>query len=79
MMVTGAAALTHDLSYVEGIGEVYSGKLKEAGVDTPQALLERGATPQGRKGLAEATGIGEQLILKWVGETAVNCKIAGSA
>jgi|GEM_PF-318677 len=64
--VTGAAALSHDLSYVEGIGEVYSGKLKEAGVDTPQALLERGATPQGRKELAEATGITGTLILEWV-------------
>lgn len=68
MTVTGAAALTRDLSYVEGIGEVYSGKLKEAGVDTPQALLERGSTPQGRKELAEVTGISDQLILKWVGE-----------
>ena len=66
MQVTGAAALSHDLSYVEGIGEVYSGKLKEAGVDTPQALLDRGATPQGRQELAEATGITKTLILEWV-------------
>jgi predicted flap endonuclease-1-like 5' DNA nuclease len=64
--VTGAAATSHDLSYVEGIGEVYSGKLSEAGVDTPQALLERGATPKGRNELAEATEISEHLILKWV-------------
>jgi predicted flap endonuclease-1-like 5' DNA nuclease len=64
--VTGAAATSHDLSYVEGIGEVYSGKLRETGVDTPQALLERGATPQGRKELAETTGISATLILEWV-------------
>ncbi len=64
--VTGAAATSHDLSYVEGIGEVYSGKLSEAGIDTPQALLERGATPQGRKELAETTGISGTLILEWV-------------
>ena len=64
--VTGAAATSHDLSYVEGIGEVYSGKLREAGVDTPQVLLERGATPQGRKELAETTGISATLILEWV-------------
>jgi predicted flap endonuclease-1-like 5' DNA nuclease len=64
--VTGAAALTSDLAYVEGIGEVYSGKLKEAGVETPQVLLERGGTPQGRKELAEATGISGTLILEWV-------------
>ena len=65
-MVTGAAAASHDLSYVEGIGEVYAGKLKEVGVDSPQALLERGATPSGRKELAEATEISPHLILEWV-------------
>jgi predicted flap endonuclease-1-like 5' DNA nuclease len=65
-MVTGAAAASHDLSYVEGIGEVYAGKLKEVGVDSPQALLERGSTPNGRKELAEATEISPHLILKWV-------------
>ena len=64
--VTGAAALSQNLAYVEGIGEVYSGKLKEAGVDTPQALLERGGTPQGRQELAEASGISGTLILEWV-------------
>lgn len=66
MQVTGAAAATHDLAYVEGIGEVYAGKLKEVGVDTPQALLERGATPKGRQELAEATGISEHMVLEWV-------------
>ena len=64
--VTGAAAISRDLSYVEGIGEVYGGKLKEVGVDTPQTLLERGATPQGRQKLAEATDISGKLILEWV-------------
>jgi predicted flap endonuclease-1-like 5' DNA nuclease len=64
--VTGVAATTHDLSYVEGIGAVYAGKLKEVGIDTPQALLEKGATPKGRKELAESTGISGHLILKWV-------------
>jgi predicted flap endonuclease-1-like 5' DNA nuclease len=65
-MVTGTAATSHDLAYVEGIGEVYAGKLEEVGVETPQALLERGATPKGRKDLAEESGISEHLILKWV-------------
>lgn len=64
--VTGAAALSQDLAYVEGIGEVYSGKLKEIGVDSPQVLLERGATSQGRKELSEASGISGTLILEWV-------------
>ena len=56
----------NDLSYVEGIGEVYGGKLNEAGVDSPKVLLERGASPKGRKELAESTGISEHLILEWV-------------
>jgi predicted flap endonuclease-1-like 5' DNA nuclease len=66
MQVTGKAAASHDLAYVEGIGEVYAEKLKEAGVDSPQALLERGATPKGRQELAEAGGISEHRILEWV-------------
>ncbi len=65
-MVTGAAATSHDLSYVEGIGAVYAGKLKEVGVDSPQSLLERGATPKGRKELADSTGISSHLVLKWI-------------
>ena len=44
------------LTVVEGIGDVYSGKLKEAGVETVEALLETGATPKGRKELEEKTG-----------------------
>jgi predicted flap endonuclease-1-like 5' DNA nuclease len=51
---------------IEGIGEVYGQKLHEAGVPTTEALLERGATPRGRKELAEQTKISERLILKWV-------------
>lgn len=54
------------LSTVEGIGEVYTEKLQAAGVLTTEALLERGATPQGRKALAEQSGISEKLILEWV-------------
>ncbi len=54
------------LSKIEGIGETYSEKLKAAGVANIEALLERGATPKGRKALVEATGISDKLILKWV-------------
>jgi predicted flap endonuclease-1-like 5' DNA nuclease len=52
--------------HIEGIGEVYGTKLHEAGVPTTEALLEAGATPQGREDLSEKTGIGHALILKWV-------------
>jgi predicted flap endonuclease-1-like 5' DNA nuclease len=52
--------------HIEGVGEVYARKLLDAGVPTTEALLEAGATPQGREALAEKTGIGHGLILKWV-------------
>jgi predicted flap endonuclease-1-like 5' DNA nuclease len=35
-------------------------------VSSTDALLKAGATPKGRKELAEKTGIGDALILKWV-------------
>ena len=51
---------------IEGVGEVYAAKLKEAGIDTAEALLETGATPKGRAEIAEKSGISEKLILTWV-------------
>jgi predicted flap endonuclease-1-like 5' DNA nuclease len=51
---------------VEGIGQVYAGKLKEMGITTTAALLRAGATPKGRKELAEKSGISPKQILKWV-------------
>ncbi|MBR1889825.1 MAG: DUF4332 domain-containing protein [Alloprevotella sp.] len=50
---------------VEGIGEVYSKKLIEAGINTVEELLEKGKTPAGRKELAEKTEISPKLILTW--------------
>ncbi|MCD4672415.1 MAG: DUF4332 domain-containing protein [Anaerolineaceae bacterium] len=54
------------LSYVEGIGEVYAKKLRAAGVGSTDRLLAVGSTPKDRKGLAEAAGVSEKLILEWV-------------
>ena len=54
------------LTTVEGIGGVYAQKLQEAGIQTTQALLENGATPQGRKDIAERSEISASLILEWV-------------
>lgn len=51
---------------IEGIGEVYAGKLKEVGIVTLEALLEKGGTPQGRAELAEKTGISATLLLRWI-------------
>ncbi len=54
------------LSYVEGIGEVYQGKLEAAGIASIEALLEAGKTKKGRKEIAEKADITEKLILEWV-------------
>ena len=54
------------LTKIEGIGEFYAQKLREAGIATTQALLEKGATPKGRQEIAEKTDISEKLILEWV-------------
>ncbi len=51
---------------IEGIGAVYSAKLQESWIVTQEQLLEQGANPAGRKKIAEATGISEKLILKWL-------------
>jgi predicted flap endonuclease-1-like 5' DNA nuclease len=55
-----------NLLKVEGIGEVYAQKLKEAGIQTTEALLREGSSPKGRQEIAEKAGIGHALILEWV-------------
>ncbi len=51
---------------VEGIGPSYGEKLRGCGVADTDALLEKGCSRAGRKELAEAAGISETLVLKWV-------------
>jgi predicted flap endonuclease-1-like 5' DNA nuclease len=50
---------------IEGIGPVYAQKLKDAGLQTTEDLLEACKTPKGREELAEKTGISETLVLEW--------------
>lgn len=57
--------MAYKIEEIEGIGEAYAAKLKDAGVKTTEALLEKAATKKGREQLAETTGISEKLILKW--------------
>jgi len=54
------------LEMIEGIGPVYAERLRAAGIGTVEALLRAGATPEGRKELAERTRIGDEYILDWV-------------
>lgn len=51
---------------IEGIGEAFAKKLASAGIVTMEKMLSKGATPQGRKEIEEATGISHSLILQWV-------------
>jgi predicted flap endonuclease-1-like 5' DNA nuclease len=54
------------LSEIEGIGEAYAAKLKEAGITSLENLLKTCGDKKGRKNVAEKSGIGESQILKWV-------------
>ena len=51
---------------IEGIGPVYAAKLNAVNIYTTSDLLNAGATPLGRKELAEKTGISGTLILEWI-------------
>lgn len=51
---------------IEGIGPAYADKLRAAGIATTEALLEQGASPQGRQAITGKTGISDALILRWV-------------
>jgi predicted flap endonuclease-1-like 5' DNA nuclease len=51
---------------VEGIGPMFAEKLIKAGIKTSQGLLKKGASPQGRRMLAEETGVSEARLLEWI-------------
>ncbi len=51
---------------IEGIGPAFEAKLKAGGARTVEKLLEKGATPEGRKLLAQKAGVSYKRILRWV-------------
>ena len=57
---------TGDIEEIEGIGPAYAEKLRGADVVSTDALLEKGATPEGRSALVEQTGIDAVRVLRWV-------------
>lgn len=57
--------MAYKIVEIEGVGDVYAEKLIAAEIKTVAELLDRCATPAGRKAVAKATGITEKLILKW--------------
>ena len=50
---------------VEGVGRVYAGKLAKIGIKTTEALLKKGASPQGRKEIAAKAGASDHQVLEW--------------
>ncbi len=55
-----------NIEQIEGIGPANAKKLAKAGVKTVNAILKKGATPQGRKEIAQASGISEEKVLDYV-------------
>jgi small subunit ribosomal protein S2 len=55
-----------DIEEIEGIGPAFAEKLRAAGVSSIDALLEKGATAEGRSALVEQTGIDAVRVLRWV-------------
>jgi predicted RecB family nuclease len=54
------------LETIEGISQTLADRLRTAGVRTVEALFRAGMTPEGRRKLAESTGISDARILAWV-------------
>jgi len=54
------------LENVEGVGEVYGAKLREAGITSIAVLLEKGSTPRGRQQIADKSGLSPKRILTWL-------------
>lgn len=61
-----SVAAPKGLKYIEGIGDVYRDKLRQAGITNVDELLEKGSTVQGRKEIVNTTGVSDKLLLRWV-------------
>lgn len=57
--------MSYKIEDIEGIGPVYGEKLRAAGVNTVEQLLEKCASKTGRVAMAKETGISEKDILTW--------------
>ncbi len=55
----------YKIEEIEGIGPVMGEKLRNAGINTTDKLLEGTKTPKQRSDLAESTGISSKLILRF--------------
>ena len=58
--------MVYEIQDIEGIGPTYGDKLREAGIRTTADFLKLCCDPNGRRTVAERTGVSERLILRWV-------------
>lgn len=58
--------MNYRITDIEGVGAAMTKKLEKASIKSVQGLLKKGATKKGRKEIADATGIDESVVLKWV-------------
>jgi predicted flap endonuclease-1-like 5' DNA nuclease len=57
-----------NLLEIKDMTAAYASRLEQAGILTKELLLEKGASPQSRKRLAELTGIDGSMILRWINQ-----------
>jgi predicted flap endonuclease-1-like 5' DNA nuclease len=57
--------VAYRITEIEGIGPSFREKLQGAQIGSTDDLLEQCGSKQGRKSVAEKTGIGEAQLLKW--------------
>ena len=56
------------LKYIEGIGDTYREKLRQAGIRNVDELLDKGCSRRSRAEIAESTGISDKLLLRWINQ-----------
>ena len=54
------------LKGIEGLEKEHYTRLKEAGILSVEALLDKGSSPEGRSELAKSSGIAEAQLLRWL-------------
>lgn len=58
--------MAKSIEAIEGIGPIYGKKLRKVGCGSATTLLKNGATRQGRKKIADESGISDSIILRCV-------------
>jgi predicted flap endonuclease-1-like 5' DNA nuclease len=66
LKVYSVRSLSQTLLAIEGIGPAFFERLRAIGVKNRRDLLVHGATPKGRKAIADGSGISSKQILEWV-------------